>query len=108
MRPSYKKSGFNFLPVIIHENGRRETLNGEPLANIKTAKYYARLEIADRRNRGTMKYKNAAAILRDLFESFPPLDPASEFFDEGVNACDVIDWISENAAEIRQIIDKEI
>lgn len=48
MKPSFKKSGFNFLPVIIHKDGRRETVHGEPLATAATARKYAALHIADR------------------------------------------------------------
>lgn len=47
MKPSFKKSGFNFLPVIIHEGGKRETVHGEPLATAATARKYAALHIAD-------------------------------------------------------------
>jgi hypothetical protein len=48
MKPSFKKSGFNFLPVIIHEGGRRETLSeGGPVCTRAAAIKYARLHIAD-------------------------------------------------------------
>lgn len=48
MKPSFKKSGFNFLPVIIHEDGRREVMHeGGPLASRADALKYARWHIAD-------------------------------------------------------------
>lgn len=48
MKATYIKAGFNYLPAIKHEDGRRETLYGEPLVNIQTARKYAALEIASR------------------------------------------------------------
>ena len=52
-----------------------------------------------------MKNK-AAAILRNLFEAFPPLAPSSEFYDEEVDCADVVGWLGENAQDIREIIDQ--
>lgn len=48
MRPTFRKSGFNYLPVIDHGNGKKETIYGPPLANGITATKYAALEIRDR------------------------------------------------------------
>lgn len=48
MKPTYTKSGFNYLPVITHANGQKEVLYGHPLANGITATKYAALEIRDR------------------------------------------------------------
>jgi len=48
MKASYKKSLDNYLPVIVHADGRRETLYGAPLVTIKRAKEYARFEIYNR------------------------------------------------------------
>jgi hypothetical protein len=50
MRPTYTKSGFNYLPVIDHGT-RTEVLYGAPLANGITATKYAALEIRDRINK---------------------------------------------------------
>ena len=52
MRPSYTKSGFNYLPVIVHDDGKREVLHGDPLANGITATKYAALAIHDRQFKG--------------------------------------------------------
>jgi len=49
MKASYKKSGDNYLPVIIHTTGERETRHGDQLVTIATAKKYAQIEI-NRRN----------------------------------------------------------
>ena len=47
MRPTYTKSGDNYLPVIDHGT-HKEVLYGPPLANRITATKYARLEIHQR------------------------------------------------------------
>lgn len=49
MRPTFTKVGFNYMPVIVHADGRREIVAGPPLANGITATKYAALTIADRR-----------------------------------------------------------
>jgi len=49
MKDSYVKSGFNYLPVIKHVDGRKEILYGQPLASIRRAKEYARFEIYNRK-----------------------------------------------------------
>jgi hypothetical protein len=48
MKPTYTKSGVNYLPVIVHNDGRREILYGPPLANGITATKYAALTIHER------------------------------------------------------------
>jgi len=45
MAPSYRKSGIDFLPVILHSTGKKEVLYGDKLATIQTAKKYAQIEI---------------------------------------------------------------
>lgn len=50
MTATYRKSGDNYLPVIKHTDGRKETLYGSPLASIKRAKEYARFEIYNRKS----------------------------------------------------------
>lgn len=54
-----------------------------------------------------MRKNKSAVILRDLFEAFPPLDPASEFYGEDVNGGDVVDWLASHAATIRETVEKE-
>jgi len=51
MRPTFTKSGPNYLPVIAHENGKKEVLYGPPLTNGITATKYAALTILDRRRK---------------------------------------------------------
>lgn len=48
MTATYKKNGDNFLPVIKHTDGQKETLHGSPLATIRRAKEYAQFEIYNR------------------------------------------------------------
>lgn len=48
MQPTWCRSGMNFLPVIVHTNGTREVLYGDPLANRVTARRYASIEIHKR------------------------------------------------------------
>ena len=48
MRPTYAHAGDNYLPAIIHDDGRREIIYGDPLATIATARKYASLHIYDR------------------------------------------------------------
>ena len=55
MKPSYCKAGLNYLPVITHDNGKREQLFGSPLVNIGTAKKYAAMEILNRLKKGGAK-----------------------------------------------------
>ena len=49
--------------------------------------------------------KTAGKFWRDLFAKFPSLDPESvEHYDEGVDSSDVVQWIGENAEDIRKTI----
>jgi hypothetical protein len=48
MRPTYTKQGDYYMPVIVHDDGRREMIPGPPLSNRKTATKYAALELQDR------------------------------------------------------------
>lgn len=48
MRPTYTKLGEHYLPVIMHEDGKREVLYGPPLHNGITATKYAAMELRDR------------------------------------------------------------
>ena len=46
MKASYKKVGFNYLPAIKSSySGNVKVLYGDQLANAKTAKKYAQIEI---------------------------------------------------------------
>ena len=47
MKASCIKAGKNYMPVIVHKD-RREVLPGDPLANRKTARKYAQIEINKR------------------------------------------------------------
>ena len=49
MTATYVKSGFNYLPVIKHVDGRKEILYGQPISSIKRAKECARFEIYSRK-----------------------------------------------------------
>lgn len=57
---SYIKSGEYFLPVIIHPDGRKEVIYGEPLINKATAIKYAELSIRDKKNPGEDWHREAA------------------------------------------------
>jgi len=46
----------------------------------------------------------AKFILQRLYAEFPALDPTSEDYDTGVNAADVIDWLTDHEAEIQEAI----
>ena len=48
MKPSYTRAGANYLPAIIHDDGRKETIFGDPVATRAEALKYARLHIIDR------------------------------------------------------------
>lgn len=54
-RATWAKAGGNFLPALVHVNGRREVLYGPPLATRRTALKYALLEL-----RGRLARKGAA------------------------------------------------
>ena len=55
-------------------------------------------------HKSKVKRFNAMVWWRELFKAFPPLDPASEFYDEPVDGAEVIQWISEHAKDIRSTI----
>jgi len=50
MKASYKKTGYNYLPAILHYTGKKEILYGNSLASRETAKKYAQIEINSRNN----------------------------------------------------------
>lgn len=45
-------------------------------------------------------------ILLYLIETFPQADPESEFFNEDINGCDAVDFISGIIPKIRKVLDK--
>lgn len=47
----------------------------------------------------------AVELLRGLFDAFPALDPAANEYDEGVDGAEVVQWMGENATEIRALLD---
>ena len=53
-----------------------------------------------------MECDNQATImLRYILESFPQADPESEFFDEEIDGCEAVNFISELIPEIRSLIE---
>ena len=50
MKVGYKKTELGYLPVIIHEDGQREVIQGPSLINIEIAKKYGKIEINKRYN----------------------------------------------------------
>ena len=60
MRPTWTKSGFHYLPIIAHDDGRKEIVHGPPLTNGITATKYAALEIQDRIKRQANKTRGGA------------------------------------------------
>jgi hypothetical protein len=45
-------------------------------------------------------------ILLYLIETFPQADPESEFYNEGIDGCNAVDFISEIGPKIRKVLDK--
>lgn len=52
--------------------------------------------------------QEAVEILRDLFETFPQLDPESEYYDDPIKGAELVQWLSENAHDIRKILDDSL
>lgn len=46
-------------------------------------------------------------LLRDILERFPQADPASEFYNEEINGCEAVNYISELVPELRTMLDAE-
>ena len=68
MRASSQKAGDNFLPVIVHADGLRETVHGDPLATRKAAVRYAKLHIADRMADASSRYATAGRSSAMLYD----------------------------------------
>ncbi len=49
---------------------------------------------------------NAIIMLQNLLQAFPALDPESKFYDQPVNGADAVQWLSENAFKMRNIINE--
>jgi len=54
-----------------------------------------------------MNDNSAILLLRDILEQFPQADPASQFYDEEINGCDAVNFISELVPEIRALLDAD-
>ncbi|MDT8337444.1 MAG: hypothetical protein RQ856_06435 [Candidatus Izemoplasmatales bacterium] len=48
MKASATKTGDNWLPVVLHDDGKKETIPGDPLVTKGTAVKYAQLVINER------------------------------------------------------------
>jgi hypothetical protein len=48
-----------------------------------------------------------AKLLQHLVESFPQADPVSEFYNDPIDGCDAVDFLSEFIPEVRNCIDAE-
>lgn len=46
-------------------------------------------------------------LLQHLIDSFPQADPVSEFYNDPINGCDAVDFLSEFIPEVRNYIDAE-
>jgi len=44
-------------------------------------------------------------LLQHLVESFPQADPASEFYNDPINGCDAVDFLSEFIPQVKNCID---
>ncbi len=49
----------------------------------------------------------AMTLLRDILERFPQADPESEFYNDGINGCEAVNFISELVPEIRALLDAD-
>ena len=49
----------------------------------------------------------AMTLLRDILERFPQTDPESEFYNDDINGCDAVNFISELVPEIRRLLDAD-
>lgn len=51
---------------------------------------------------------SAVILLRDILEKFPQADPASQFYNDEINGCDAVNFISELVPEIRALLDADL
>jgi hypothetical protein len=46
----------------------------------------------------------AMTLLRDILERFPQADPESEFYNDDINGCEAVNFISELVPEIERYL----
>jgi len=51
---------------------------------------------------------SAVNLLRDILEKFPQADPESQFYNDEINGCDAVNFISELVPEIRALLDADL
>ncbi len=49
----------------------------------------------------------AMILLRDILERFPQADPESEFYNEEIDGCDAVNYLSKIIPEIRTLLDAD-
>jgi hypothetical protein len=49
----------------------------------------------------------AMTLLRDILERFPQADPEREFYNDDINGCEAVNFISELVPEIRVLLDAD-
>jgi hypothetical protein len=47
----------------------------------------------------------AIQLLQEIIEAFPQADPASEFYNEEINGCEAVNFLSEFIPEVRKYLD---
>ena len=47
----------------------------------------------------------ARELLLEIIEAFPQADPASEFYDEEINGCEAVNFLSQYIPQIREYLD---
>lgn len=47
----------------------------------------------------------ARELLLQIIEAFPQADPASEFYDEDINGCEAVNFLSQLIPQIRKYLD---
>jgi hypothetical protein len=79
--------------------GKLEPPDAEPVAGEPS--YLERMAI-----KAEEESLTAVDILLHLIEAFPQADPESEFYNEEINGCEAIDFISEIVPKIRKVLDR--
>jgi hypothetical protein len=51
---------------------------------------------------------SAIILLRDILEQFQQADPESQFYNDEINGCDAVNFISELVSEIRALLDADL
>src|ERR1700741_487501 len=47
----------------------------------------------------------ARELLQEIIETFPQVDPASEFYNEEINGCEAVNFLSQFIPRIREYLD---